>query len=97
MGLWQFYFYGLKFHFLKYFLHKEHIGDGITDDALYRSRLGGGIEAQANRFAADLLIPNDLVKKFTKQGIDTVEALARKFNVSETAMAIKLGIPGLNA
>lgn len=74
-------------------LHRELIGDGITDDALYRSRLQGGIEAAANRFAADLLMPWDKIREAVAGGADTVEALAETFNVSRSAMSIRLGVP----
>ena len=77
-------------HFM---LHRELIGDGITDDGLYRSHLRGGFESEANRFAANLLMPRELVWEFIEQGVDTVEELAEKFNVSKSAMSIRLGVP----
>jgi len=40
-----------------YALHGNLIGDGIKDDALYRSGLSSKVEAQANRYAADILMP----------------------------------------
>ena len=76
-----------------YALHRDLIGSGITDDALYRSRLGGPIERQANRFAAELLMPWNLVVESIEQGIDTVEELAEKFGVSKSAMSIRLEVP----
>ena len=74
-------------------LHRDLIGDGITDDGLYRSRLRGGFESEANRFAANLLMPKKLVWEFIEQGVDTVEELAEEFNVSKSAMSIRLGVP----
>lgn len=74
-------------------LHRDLIGDGITDDGLYRSGLSNTIEAQANRYAADLLMPWHLVNQQTDRGLDTVEALAKLFKVSKSAMAIRLGVP----
>lgn len=76
-----------------FYLHRELIGDGITDDGLYRSRLTGRYESQANRFAANLLMPRKLVWEFIEQGVDTVEELAKKFEVSKSAMSIQLGVP----
>lgn len=76
-----------------FYLHRELIGDGITDDGLYRSRLRGRFESEANRFAANLLMPKKLVWEFVNQGIDTVEELAEKFEVSKSAMSIRLGVP----
>ncbi|WFP73385.1 ImmA/IrrE family metallo-endopeptidase [Mesorhizobium sp. WSM4906] len=82
-------------HFL---LHRDQIGDGITDDVLYRSELSDRREAQANRMAADLLMPQQLVDDWLDRAktlrIDNVVGfLADKFNVSEAAMKIRLGIP----
>lgn len=80
-----------------YLLHREAIGNGITDDVLYRSTLSDAREAQANRIAADLLMPDHLVsdwlEKAKKLDIDDkVGFLADKFNVSEAAMKIRLGL-----
>ena len=74
-------------------LHRELIGDGLTDDALYRSRLQGGDEAAANRFAADLLMPWNRIREAVVGGMDTVEKLAVAFKVSHSAMSIRLGVP----
>ena len=74
-------------------LHRELIGDGITDDGLYRRRLKGRFESAANHFAGNLLMPKKLVLKFIEQGVDTVEELAEKFNVSKSAVSIRLGVP----
>lgn len=81
-------------HFL---LHRDQIGDGIRDDVLYRSELSDWREAQANRMAADLLMPDSLVKEWlryaeTLKVENTVAFLSDKFNVSEAAMKIRLGI-----
>ncbi len=77
-------------HFI---LHKDNIGDGIADDALYRSGLPSAQEAMANKLAADILMPWNLVNQKISEGIDTVEKLAQVFNVSTSAMAIRLGVP----
>lgn len=74
-------------------LHPHLIGDGITDDALYRSGLSNSVEAQANRLAADILMPRDILREKIAQGITGVSDLARLFNVSEQAMAIRVGVP----
>ena len=76
-----------------FYLHRELIGDGITDDGLYRSRLKGRLESEANQFAANLLMPKELVWKFVERGVDTVEELAKEFNVSKSAVSIRLGVP----
>lgn len=81
-----------------YLLHSDQIGDGITDDVLYRSEMSDRREAQANRIAADLLMPQHLVDDWLDRArtlkVDNVVGfLADKFNVSEAAMKIRLGIP----
>jgi Zn-dependent peptidase ImmA (M78 family) len=72
-----------------YLLHRDLIGDGTQDDVLYRSGLSNRVEAQANRLAADILMPRHLIDEVVKSGIasaDDVAELARIFNVSKDAM-----------
>ena len=54
-------------HFL---LHEEKIGDGIVDDILYRSSLSDELEAQANRLAADIVMPWSLIQSALEQEPD---------------------------
>jgi len=80
-----------------YLLHRDQIGDGIEDDVLYRSTLTDTREAQANRLAADLLMPDVLVSEWIDKAKslkveDVVGFLSDKFNVSPAAMKIRLGI-----
>lgn len=77
-------------HFI---LHREEIGDGIIDDVLYRSKLSSPVEAEANRMAADILMPWHLIKAANAAGMTDVEKLAGKFDVSVIAMSIRLGLP----
>jgi Zn-dependent peptidase ImmA (M78 family) len=69
------------------------IGDGITDDVFYRSTLSNAQEAEANRFAADVLMPYALIENLMAAGTSSVPALASALQVSETAMTVRLGIP----
>lgn len=82
-------------HFL---IHRDYIGSGISDDVLYRSALSDSREAEANRLAAEILMPADKVRA-TFAAAEGVEAkitkLAEEFNVSEAAMRIRLEIMGL--
>lgn len=81
-------------HELAHFvLHRDAIGDGIEDDALFRSSLGGLIERQANAYAAELLMPMKQVQNCIKEGASSIEQLAACMRVSKTAMSIRLGIP----
>ena len=74
-------------HFL---LHKDSIGDGIYDDAMYRSGLQNWQEAQANAFAADLLMPQHLLSEAMRDQYRSIAELAKLFNVSPQAMAIRM-------
>ena len=74
-----------------YILHESDIGDGIVDDAMYRSGLTNIKEVEANRMAADILMPWSLLSNYTAD--NTLEQLANIFRVSRSAMSIRLGIP----
>lgn len=77
-----------------YVLHKDHIGQGVEDNYLLRSEgLSSRTEAQANRFAADLLMPFPLIQKLIDSGVKSVPSLAKELGVSEIAMGIRLGHP----
>ncbi|MCP3850626.1 MAG: ImmA/IrrE family metallo-endopeptidase [Gammaproteobacteria bacterium] len=80
-----------------YFLHKELInGDGIIEDTLYRSFKPDINEREANRLAGEILMPHSFVNSFW---VDpdfsriSVKEFASRFQVSEQAMSIQLGIP----
>ncbi|MFN3169720.1 MAG: ImmA/IrrE family metallo-endopeptidase [Hyphomicrobiales bacterium] len=83
-------------HFL---LHKDVIDsspDGITDNVLYRSGAPESIEYEANRLAADLIMPMNLIEKKLREEFGgvvteaTIESLAASFQVSKAAMEIRL-------
>ncbi|NSZ73025.1 ImmA/IrrE family metallo-endopeptidase [Agrobacterium tumefaciens] len=73
-----------------YILHERHIGDGLFDDALYRSGLPDKKEVEANQLAADILMPWQKLQPLI--GKHTPEKLAEIFNVSKESMNIRLGI-----
>lgn len=73
-------------HFI---LHRDLIETGIVDDTMYRSQLSNHYEVQANRLAADILMPVRLVKLWRIKERDPVR-LATLFRVSEQAMKIRL-------
>jgi hypothetical protein len=81
-------------HFL---LHRDYIRSGIVDNVMYRSSLSSKREAEANRLAADIVMPFSIVmtelKKLggTKDEVSAA-ALARIFKVSVPAMKVRLGI-----
>ncbi|WP_322894904.1 MULTISPECIES: ImmA/IrrE family metallo-endopeptidase [unclassified Yoonia] len=83
-------------HFL---LHREIIDrspTGITDTVLYRSGAPQQIEYEANRLAAEIVMPMDLIEQEVRDGFGgmvteaTIEALANRFEVSKAAMEIRL-------
>lgn len=74
-------------------LHRNKIDREVIDDRLYRSRLDSDLEVQENDFAAFLLMPWDLIVREMERGRDTVEELAPAFEVSKSAMSIRLGLP----
>jgi Zn-dependent peptidase ImmA (M78 family) len=71
-------------HFL---LHRGQFATELIDDSLYRSGLSTPVEAQANAFAADLLMPWHLLMPVIDKPIAD---LAVMFQVSEQAMKIRL-------
>jgi Zn-dependent peptidase ImmA (M78 family) len=80
-------------HFL---LHKHLLKDGITDDILYRSNLSDAIEAQANRLAADLIMPPNIINQALslykdKKDEQKYELIAKEAEVSTVALKIRLG------
>jgi Zn-dependent peptidase ImmA (M78 family) len=82
-----------------YLLHRDVIDgspDGITDNVLYRSGASESIEYEANRLAAELIMPMGLIEKRLKEDFGglvteaTIESLAASFQVSKSAMEIRL-------
>ena len=73
-------------HFI---LHRDRIGNALSDDAMYQSGLPTREEAEANRLAAEILMPAHLLVKL-RSGGDDVNQLASKFGVSEAVMRIRL-------
>jgi Zn-dependent peptidase ImmA (M78 family) len=80
-----------------YMLHRDLIGDGLIDDALYRSKLGEWYERQANRWAADVLMPAALVRGLYRGGMVSFAELSRTLDVSESAIRIRLSELGIAA
>ena len=83
-------------HFI---LHRDQIDGGIEDDGLYRSRLGVQAEFQANLLAVnEILIPDTLFDRALLDAIGqqedfTIPHLARMFDVPNSVMSIKMGVP----
>lgn len=79
--------------------HRDLLGRGVGDTRAYRAEgteypnphITWREERQANTFAANVLMPEVLVSHYRHLGMSP-RALASKFNVSEQAMRIRLGL-----
>lgn len=76
-------------HFL---LHRNNIGQGLKDDRMYRSGMSNQLETQANRLAADILMPRRLIRQLLEQGVTEPAAMASRLQVSMDAMKLRLGL-----
>jgi Zn-dependent peptidase ImmA (M78 family) len=74
-------------HFI---LHKHLMQGGITDNEMYRSGLSDQVEMEANRLAAELLMPAKLVRECWAKGVKSLSQLAIRFGASEEAIRIRL-------
>jgi len=87
-----------------YMLHRDLIGEGLDDNRAYRSEKGSRFynklirrreETEANRFAANLLMPRDSVRREwhnRNKDPNAIPEMAELFGVSKQAMAIRLGV-----
>lgn len=82
-----------------YLLHQSHIdasAEGITDNVLYRSGAAESIEFEANRLAAELVMPIQALERILSSEFgnmiteSTIENLATRFEVSKAAMQLRL-------
>lgn len=76
-----------------YLLHRDHIGDGISENMLFRSNLANDLEVDANKLAADILMPMAMLNQLAETRRYGVRELAEVFGVSRSAILIRLGIP----
>jgi Zn-dependent peptidase ImmA (M78 family) len=83
-------------HFL---LHRHLLGDGVDDNRAYRatdtgqyrhSEIAASHEAEANRLAAHILMPPNLVKREYSEANRDVDTLAKRLQVSPAAMKYRL-------
>jgi hypothetical protein len=78
-------------HFI---LHQDKLEQGgLTDDTLYRSSLSNEEEREANKLAAQILMPMNLIKDLKASGIKDVVKLSEALQVSVPAIKARLGIP----
>ena len=82
-------------HELAHFaLHRERIGDGVTEDAMYRGPFSAPEEREANAKAAEILMPEAAVRGEYGH-LPSLQILALRFKTSEDAMRIRLKELGL--
>ncbi|WP_061014801.1 ImmA/IrrE family metallo-endopeptidase [Photobacterium leiognathi] len=88
--------YTLAHEIAHFFLHRHLLQNGISDDVLYRSVLSNSIEAEANRLAADIIMPLNQVdhlmtKHSDKEKLETtLEHVSQELCVSVTALKLRL-------
>jgi Zn-dependent peptidase ImmA (M78 family) len=76
-----------------YLLHRDRISGGLVDSVLYRSKLASRLETEANRLAADIIMPRDAIGEILSDSMsseDNIDRLAERFNVSRQAAEIRL-------
>lgn len=79
-----------------YCLHRS-MKEEFVDEVFFRDETSSQIEREANRFAADILMPEEDFRKFASQISSKVEDLADHFQVSSLAVrfrAKQLGFQG---
>ena len=75
-------------HFIK---HRKQLEAGnIVDNAMYRSLLPEPMEWEANRYAAQLLMPLSAMKKLWMEGCRSPSKMAVRLGVSEQAAEIRI-------
>lgn len=90
--------YTLAHEIAHFLLHRDLLGDGITDDILYRSSQSNKVEAEANRLAADIVMPmkhvNELIGEHAKENNLKMERVYEKvaecLDVSVSALKYRL-------
>lgn len=76
-----------------YLLHRNKYTGSFKDDRMYRSPgVSSASEAEANRLAADLLMPRRLIRKLLAEGISDPYLMANQLQVSSDAMQVRLGL-----
>lgn len=65
----------------------------VEDSSAYFSSLSRTRESEANRFAADILMPRNHIEMLASQGEISIPQMAAKLEVSVVAMSIRLGFP----
>ena len=86
-------------HELGHFINDSANHDEFSDTVFFRNGDSNPMEAAANRFAAELLLPEHSFRDFVKNHSSKVEDIAEHFEVSSLAVRIRakqLGYKGHN-
>lgn len=71
-----------------YCLHTENMSD-FEDTVLFRNGDSNSVEAQANNFAAELLMPENAFREYISNNSSNIEEIANHFNVSTMAVRVR--------
>jgi Zn-dependent peptidase ImmA (M78 family) len=76
-----------------YLLHRNTETKEFRDDRMYRSPgITDAKEAEANRLAADILMPRRIIRRLLDQGVTDPNLMAAQLKVSPDAMEVRLGL-----
>lgn len=81
-------------HELGHFIKHRGIHESFKDSTFFRNGESNYIETEANKFAAELLMPKKAFDDFIKNVSSTVEDIAKHFQVS--SMAVRIRAKSLN-
>lgn len=83
--------FSMAHEYAHYLLHRSRINDlGDGERILHRNSIKNSIEYQANKFAAELLMPKHLVKKAFEQNKGSLKGMASTLGVSQDALRYRL-------
>lgn len=86
-------------HELGHFIQHSILADSFEDSAFFRNGEMNRMETEANKFAAELLMPDTKFNEFVSAGSVRVEEIAEFFQVSSMAVRVRakqLGYKGHN-
>ena len=76
-----------------YLLHRNRDTRVFKDNRMYRSPgVSDAKEAEANRLAADILMPRRIIRRLLDQGVTDPILMASRLRVSPDAMETRLGL-----
>ena len=78
-------------HFLLHRSEIDRLGE-IADNVLYRSGASETIEYEANRLAAQIIIPEEAINECQQAIGKNVDQLAKEFGVSKTVMEVRMAV-----